>query len=176
MQIETLEELRDKNEIKIYFLKNGINLSNKDIENLKQAYNKDIKTSKNLTLKQLEKIAGGIPFLKVLIDPSSNRRIINVLDSKKIDPSTGKRWSRVLLNDFSSLCRSDLIFKTKNKILIAEYTLNPNKTITPNRATVERIDSVNGVENCKDIIKTYASRSKNSLHFRALLRLVNIWQ
>lgn len=58
----TLEELRTKEEILIYFKKLGKEITEEEIEALKQSYNQAKQNNRDLTLQQLDNVVGGIDY------------------------------------------------------------------------------------------------------------------
>lgn len=62
INVKELENLRDEEEIRRYFLDKNINLSTEEIFELKENYNLKTNTNNKLTNDQLDKVAGGLLF------------------------------------------------------------------------------------------------------------------
>lgn len=61
VSLKAMEELRTKEEVINYFKQQGTNITEEEIENLKQNYDQTQKNNNALTMQQLDKVAGGGP-------------------------------------------------------------------------------------------------------------------
>ena len=59
INIRALEKLRTKEEVINYFKQQGINITEDEIYELKQKYNKAQEIDSNLTMQQLDQVVGG---------------------------------------------------------------------------------------------------------------------
>lgn len=60
INLKVLENLRTKEEVAEYFKKQGIEITEEEIENLKQQYSSEKLNKSALTMQQLDKVAGGL--------------------------------------------------------------------------------------------------------------------
>lgn len=63
ISLKFIEKLRSKEELIAYFKRNGINITEEQIAQLKQKYENICEDKNKLTLKQLDNVAGGLKFI-----------------------------------------------------------------------------------------------------------------
>lgn len=89
-----MEELRTKEEIINYFKQQGTNITEEEIENLKQNYDQTQKSNNALTMQQLDKVAGG---MFVLVKRDSETTCFNIT-SETFTLRKGKTRKNLLIS------------------------------------------------------------------------------